>query len=46
LQDSGRRNLRPGQDLDGPRIYFQGMRGLKFSAHGGAGVVITGYLEP
>jgi hypothetical protein len=30
----------------GSKIYFQGMRGLKFSGNGGAGVVITGYLEP
>jgi hypothetical protein len=30
----------------GTRLYFQGYRGLKANGNGGAGVVITGYLEP
>ena len=30
----------------GSRIYFNGQRGEKSNGHGGAGVVITGYLEP
>jgi len=30
----------------GMRIYFQGMRGLKVSGDGNAGVVITGLLQP
>jgi len=30
----------------GSRLYFQGNRGLKINGNGGAGVVISGYLEP